>query len=548
MNFNDLSLLMRTLPNLKPVQIYGRVYFKLKSKTPKRGDTPPFVFPNNELVFNYKKRTMKKYREFTFLNHTDSIRDAADWNDKRNSALWIYNLHYFDDLISEDYKDRTEEHLRLINEWIAENAVGVGSGWQPYPISLRVVNFIKWNIKTRLLGPSEVESLVLQIRTLEKSLEFHLLGNHLFVNAWSLAVAGMVFGVENPEASRWYRKGMTILEAELNEQVLSDGGHFERSPMYHCLLLDNLLDLISFIKAYDLQVPEVFLNKAREMLSAMKGMLHEDREVSFFNDSAIGIAPAPELIYKMAEKIGLGGKDFLSKQGLIKLPATGLYRMRNSRDYSLIVDGGDIGPRYIFGHAHSDTLSFEMSSPKGRVFVNTGTSEYGTGPRRLLERATLSHNTIRINGQDQSETWSGFRVARQAKALNVNCRESQGKFKFVGEHDGYAHLGVIHQREIILAATSLEINDDVTFNGDTHVEGYFHLHPRFSILKETSKTYLILDELNQEELSFTSLDVDVEVKDYLFAREFGSLVPSKRLYFSSHASDSASFRFFVKLN
>ena len=83
----------------------------------------------------------------------------------------------------------------------------------------------------------------MQVRFLRKRLEIHLLGNHLFANAKALVFAGLYF--TGNEADEWLGKGLAILEREVPEQVLRDGGHFERSPMHHGIILEDLLDLLN---------------------------------------------------------------------------------------------------------------------------------------------------------------------------------------------------------------------------------------------------------------------------------------------------------------
>ena len=85
----------------------------------------------------------------------------------------------------------------------------------------------------------------------------------------------------------------------------------------------------------------------------------------------------------------------------------------------LLIDVAPIGPDYLPGHAHADTLSYELSLYGKRVLVNSGTSRYGSGPKRDWERSTAAHNTVEVDGQSSSETWSGFRVARRAYPFDV---------------------------------------------------------------------------------------------------------------------------------
>src|SRR5262249_13815017 len=144
--------------------------------------------------------------------------------------LWRYNLHYFDDLNAYDAAQRQEWHCSLLSQWVCENTPGFGTGWEPYPTSLRMVNWIKWVLTGNRLPAECIQSLAVQARWLSQRLEIHLLGNHLLANAKALLFAGIFF--DGAEADEWLVRGLRILEREVAEQVLPDGGHIERSPMY----------------------------------------------------------------------------------------------------------------------------------------------------------------------------------------------------------------------------------------------------------------------------------------------------------------------------
>ena len=90
----------------------------------------------------------------------------------------------------------------------------------------------------------------------------------------------------------------------------------------------------------------------------------------------------------------------------------------SSAGNKLIFDAAAVGPDYIPGHAHADTLSFELSIGRERVFVNTGTSQYGSNLARHSERRTAAHNTVEVNNADSSEVWSSFRVGNRAKIID----------------------------------------------------------------------------------------------------------------------------------
>ena len=227
---------------------------------------------------------------FRFLNEEHRLASAADWNNPRWQALWLYNLHYFDDLCAQGAVERAGWHEALIGRWIAENPAGQGCGWDAYPSSLRIVNWIKWALSGGELGDATLRSLAVQARCLARNIERYLLGNHLLANAKGLVVAGC--DVEGEEAEGWLREGLEILGAQLEEQVLPDGGHFERSPMYHAIVLEDLLDLVNLLAAYGMagDMAERLRAMAPAMISWLRSMTHPDGELAYFNDAAPGVA------------------------------------------------------------------------------------------------------------------------------------------------------------------------------------------------------------------------------------------------------------------
>jgi uncharacterized heparinase superfamily protein len=331
---------------------------------------------------------------------------------------------------------------------------------------LRIVNWIKWVLGGHALPPECVESLAVQTRWLSQHLEIHLLGNHLFVNAKALVFAGVFF--EGPEAEDWLENGLRILEREVREQVLPDGGHFERSPMYHALALEDMLDLINLAATSSETIPRPrrgFADSWLETVSRMRvwlpAMCHPDGEISFFNDAAIGIAPSPMELEAYAGRLGLPSVS-VPGDGVAHFPESGYIRVQRGAMVALL-DVAPVGPDYLPGHAHADTLSFELSLFGRRVLVNSGTSRYGVGPERLRQRGTAAHNTVTIDGQDSSEVWGGFRVARRAKPFGLQIREDANGVHVVCSHDGYERLPgrPIHRREWRLSDHAVEIVDTV---------------------------------------------------------------------------------------
>src|SRR5207247_8423600 len=108
-----------------------------------------------------------------------------------------------------------------------------------------------------------LESLYLQAAYLYRNLETYVLGNHYLENARALVFAGVNFGGQG-EAAAWLEKGRQIIRSETPEQILADGGSFERSPMYHALALEAYLDLLNLLPAGDTIRP-VLVDAVRRM-------------------------------------------------------------------------------------------------------------------------------------------------------------------------------------------------------------------------------------------------------------------------------------------
>jgi uncharacterized heparinase superfamily protein len=465
----------QTLKYLKPSQMLGRIWFRLHRPKPDLRPAPMLRAPTFTLVpWIAKPPTMDAVNTVTLLNERADISDSSIWQDTKRSLLWLYNLHYLDDLAAKSSADRANWHRALINRWIAENPPAVGIGWQPYPSSLRIVNLIKWHLLVAPLAPAAQHSLAVQVRHLRQRLEHHILGNHLVANAKALYFAGAFFCGDEAEA--WRTLGARILTRELKEQVLADGAHFELTPMYHLIVLEDVLDCINIGRSLGTPLPENAENTAASMLAWAELMQHPDGQIPFFNDATFGIAPRPADITEYATRLGLRPAARLCPQDTVT--ASGYVRF-NEGDATFFADVAAIGPDYLPGHAHADTLSFELSLKGDRLVVNCGTSVYGTGQERQRQRGTAAHTTLSVDGMNSSDVWAGFRVGRRARVHGRKLALSDGISGLEASHDGYAHhlSQCRHAREWQLSPTGLLVKDTVSGQGEHVLECMFHLHP-----------------------------------------------------------------------
>tara|TARA_B100000212_G_scaffold323158_1_gene283005 strand:+ start:21284 stop:22861 length:1578 start_codon:yes stop_codon:yes gene_type:complete len=430
--------------------------------------------------------------EACFLNHTKKLDLPADWNNESPSKLWVYNLHYFEDLLSDNAEEKHNFHSQLLNTWVDQNPVGYGNGWEPYPTSLRIVNILKAWLGGLELDDKLFSSVFVQASFLSSDLEKHLLGNHYFANLKALLFAGVIF-----ENSRWVNIAQEGLIKEIPEQLLQDGSNFELSPMYHSLMLVDMLDIFNLNQAYPAQLAPQLESLLKEYIPKMllftDSMAHPDGGVSFFNDSVDGIAPTKAKIENYARSLGFKiSRHESNKSHIIDHDASG-YICATTGSNKLIFDVSAVGPDYIPGHAHADTLSFELSIGKERVFVNSGISEYGSTENRLYQRKTKAHNTVEVNDKDSSQVWSGFRVANRARIVNRYCGLNINKSILLrGTHDGYKSLfgGCTHSRELIFNEESLVICDELE-GAFKIAKSRFHFHPNLKVSLENNSLTVV---------------------------------------------------------
>ena len=524
------QLVFHTVRHLRPIQIYSRLTAGLRRSAVDARPAPPLRPQSGAWVPQAPGPValLDRWR-VTFLNEMGDISRPWQWNDPAKSKLWLYNLHYFDDLAGPASADRAAMQRTFVERWIAENPPTMGNGWELYPISLRVVNWIKWHLGGQRLEASWQDSIATQVRWLESHLEWHLLGNHVLANAKALVVAGLCFA--GPEAERWLAKGLDIYRHELGEQILSDGGHFELSPMYHAIILNDLLDLLNMSRAFGFECGAFFaslpvlLMRMRQWLSAMT---HPDGDISFFNDASFGIAPATADLERYATRLGLAPVSLLG-DGLYRLNASGYIRV-NCGPFCAFLDLAAVGPDYIPGHAHADSLSFELSIGAERVIVNGGTSTYTPSQDRAAQRSTVAHSTVSINGENSSEMWGSFRVARRAQVCDVETIEQPERCVISGSHDGYHRLTgrPTHRRTWRVDNRTVSVADRIIGRGMHNAVARFHLGRGVTPAIEPSRRTGRLSMPSGQSLIW-STSQPARLEDDHWHPEFGQSVPTSVL-------------------
>ena len=396
---------------------------------------------------------------FKFLNkvhHFTSVADI-DWNLDVHGKLWTYNLNYFEFLRERHLS--TAFGLVLIEDWISK-ADYIRDGWEPYPLSLRLIHWLQFfRLHSIPISVTIARSLRRQYDSLWHKIEYHLDGNHLLENALALTYCSVLLG-----SPLQLERAAQLTRNQLAEQYLPSGEHYERSFMYHSILLYRQLDLLSALASDHWLYVELADSISRQVgygdsqIGASGGFPH-------FNDCTNGIAPEWQMIKTYATALGISPIQPSPQYGI------GRYVHWQEPDYDFWFDIAPIGPDHIPGHAHADSLSICLQVGGEDVLVDTGISTYEKNERRQYERSTSAHNTVTIDEQNSSDVWGGFRVGRRTiTRLLVDT-----PLVVSASHDGFVARKSRHKRTVSRANHRITIEDEI-LGQHSNLKGTARLH------------------------------------------------------------------------
>jgi Heparinase II/III-like protein/Heparinase II/III N-terminus len=300
-----------------------------------------------------------------------------------STRLGRFHRQYGDDVLAAAREGDAVETQRLIATWIEAHPPHVGDAWHPYPLSTRVGNWIAaLTLVPEIASPELSQSLWRQLLRLRVNVEDDVLGNHVIRNARALVLGGAAFG-----AADLMRQGVDILRREIPDQILRDGGHYERSPAYHLVVLRDLLEVQG-------ATPHHWLGEVIERMREFAAALaRPDGAPALFND---GTVDSPVLDLPEAPE----GLSVFAESGFVVAREGPLW---------LAFRCGPASPDFLPAHAHADALSFQLWWRGRPVVVDPGTYTYEPGADRDWFRSTRAHSTVTVDGRDQFRLWGAFR-------------------------------------------------------------------------------------------------------------------------------------------
>lgn len=466
-----MGLLWRTIRHLSARQIIHQIRHRLRGRARLRFSSQIskgyfLLIPDADKPVSWQSGS------FTFLNQTISFLPWVNWNFDQLGKLWRYHLNYFDFL----NQPHISEHsgLRLMRDFVAQT-LWLHDGLEAYPTSMRIVNWIYFLSRHQIQDEAIVRHLFAQAALLNRRIEYHLGGNHVIENGFALLTAGLFF-----RHTHWTTKAEKLLRKQLSRQILPDGGHDERSPIYHQRLLSRLLDTLIVLQGdtwYDNPGFMLFLTeRASRMLAWLNAVTFRNGNVPMVNDSAANMAPSTAQLCAKAKTVLPG---FIWQEAVLHESG---YRMFRQNRYELFANVGAIGKAHRSGHAHADTFSFILYVDNQPILIDAGTSTYEIGAQRCWERSTVAHNTVTVDDRNSSEVWASFRVGRRARvSLQIDSSTELSAC-----HDGYKTMNILHQRTWALAPDRILITDlllDTQTRTKDGLQGVarFHFHPAIAL-------------------------------------------------------------------
>jgi len=479
-----------------------------------------------------------------FLDYRD-VKEAGDcklvWEPNRHHQLVVLGRAY---RLSGDIRF-AHAVAEQLDSWLRQNPYGVGMNWRSgLELGVRLINWV-WALD--LIAESGAIDNQMRHRILDSAAR-HIweidrkysygssAGNHLIGEAAGVFVAASYFA-NLKEAQRWRARSRDILCREILSQTFPDGGTLEQAIGYHCFVLQFFVIAGITARATGQDMPELYWSRLERMFEFLGVLSEGGDKLPMFGDCDDGYVldlghdphnirqwlSVGAALYRRADmKAWAGGvaepvEWLLGKAGRESLTAipepqskaitsktfedSGYYLLQygefDSLDrISVVFDCGPLGKGTLAGHGHADALSFTLRAFGRDVLVDPGTYDYFSYPKwREYFRSTRAHNTVVIDGQDQSEMLGFFLWGRRAEVRCLSWEPTEAGGKVVGEHDGYTHLKdpVTHRRALELDGRycGLTIRDDIIACAKHEMQVFFHIAEHCVVSPAGENRYVI---------------------------------------------------------
>lgn len=290
------------------------------------------------------------------------------------------------------------------------------------------------------------------------------------------AIALALIGMSLTQQERLARAGLDRLDAELQGQILPDGGHISRNPAALVDILVDLLPLRQALIARGLSPSETLMNSIDRMMPMVRFFRHGDGAFAHFNGVASSAGGLVATLISYDETLGTPASS---------ATYSGYERVQSGPSL-MLVDSGGPPPIAYSNEAHAGTLAFEFSRGTQRMIINCGSPASRHHHLRRAARRTAAHSTAVMNEESSSRFSSAAADAQIVSGpRSVACRRhnpGDGSTVLQMSHDGYARrFGMTHERSLRLAGDGNLLEGMDRFSGnplapDLAFTVRFHLH------------------------------------------------------------------------
>ncbi|WP_277540858.1 alginate lyase family protein [Haloarcula laminariae] len=417
--------------------------------------------------------------------------DGVDWLGEavlEPPAMWALQFHGFEFLswatLGYDGPAACPAVAETLADWLADwddaDATAIGApgylrrAWTPHAVSLRVLNLARFCAWVR--DDTAVQALAARLvyrnaAFLANHVEHDVGGNHLIENGAALVMAGTLF---DGEGEAWRRQGVDVLRAA-SDQFLDDGGHFERSPMYHSIALVRYLTAVDLLRRAGRSVPDELREVAVAATDFLRRLAPPDGRIPLLNDAVFGEAPPLPAVLRYADAVGV---DATATAGT-SLPASGYYWLGDGDD-RLLVDGGQPGPVHLPGHTHNDALSVAFWADGQRLLTDTGTPSYVPTNEREYARSVAAHNTVQYGDTEPMPVGGSYLLGRRVEP-SATATERDGVDLFDGRYGRDATPRYTHRRRVYHADDWWLVWDTVDADEAATVTSRLHVAPEVDL-------------------------------------------------------------------
>lgn len=448
--------------------------------------------------------------QFTFIGRTIEFGDEIDWHHEKLDEfplLWRLKLQSFEHLewlALGDAYSVTDAALRSTFEsqvlsWAAANPIGeeryLRRSWIPHSVSLRILNWSRYAAWHAADGSESVcgdvyEAIYKNALFLENHVEYEVGGNHLIENAIALIMAGVLFDRHD---TGWVETGVDVLERGAETQFLADGGHFERSPMYHVMVLRR------YVTAYDLlsetDLPRGTIRETAERaLGFLAEMTKPDGQIPLLNDAVHGEQLEAGTCIAYGESCSLEPKRVRFDH-----PDGSGYRRIPSSAGTMLIDVGDVGPPHLPAHSHNDQLSVLLWMDGEQVLADTGVYDYGGNERRQYARSVVAHNTAQYADAEPIPIGGSYLMGKRT-SVDVLERDPRG---VEAQYSRETAVGprYEHRRTVDATPSGWNVVDSVRSGKADEFTVRYHFHPSIDVREAEGSSHAFVAYKDESELA-----------------------------------------------